>query len=195
MRVAEIKRKTNETDIYLKLNIDGTGERKIDTGVGFFDHMLDLFAKHGLFDLTVECKGDTYVDAHHTVEDVGIALGEAFKSALGDKKGIKRYGSFYLPMDETLALTAVDLGGRVYLHFEADFPNLMLGTMASELVKEFFFGFVRGSNMNLHMKLIHGENSHHIAEAFFKGFGRAMDEATQIDARMQNSIPSTKGVI
>lgn len=195
MRTSQIKRKTNETDIDIKLNIDGSGKRNIDTGVGFFDHMLDLFAKHGLFDLDVSCKGDTYIDAHHTVEDIGIALGEAFKEALGNKGGINRYGSFYLPMDETLALVAVDLGGRVYLHFEGEFKSPMLGNMASELVKEFFFGFVRGSNMNLHLKLIHGENSHHIAEAFFKGFGRAMDIATAIDPRLAGSIPSTKGVI
>lgn len=195
MRTSQIKRKTNETDIDIKLNIDGSGKRNIDTGVGFFDHMLDLFAKHGLFDLDVSCKGDTYIDAHHTVEDIGIALGEAFKEALGNKGGINRYGSFYLPMDETLALVAVDLGGRVYLHFEGEFKSPMLGNMASELVKEFFFGFVRGSNMNLHLKLIHGENSHHIAEAFFKGFGRAMDISTAIDPRLAGSIPSTKGVI
>jgi len=195
VRTSQIKRKTNETDIDIKLNIDGSGKRNIDTGVGFFDHMLDLFAKHGLFDLDVSCKGDTYIDAHHTVEDIGIALGEAFKEALGNKGGINRYGSFYLPMDETLALVAVDLGGRVYLHFEGEFKSPMLGNMASELVKEFFFGFVRGSNMNLHLKLIHGENSHHIAEAFFKGFGRAMDIATAIDPRLAGSIPSTKGVI
>lgn len=195
MRKAEVVRKTNETDISIKLNIDGTGQRKIDTGVGFFDHMLDLFAKHGMFDLEVVCKGDTYIDAHHTVEDIGIALGEAFAEAWGNKAGINRYGSFYLPMDETLALVAVDLGGRVFLHFEAEFTIPMLGTMATELVKEFFYGFVRAANMNLHIKLIHGENNHHIAEAFFKGFARAMDVATIIDPRLAGSIPSTKGVI
>ncbi len=195
MRKAEVVRKTNETDISIKLNIDGTGKRKIDTGVGFFDHMLDLFAKHGLFDLEVVCKGDTFIDAHHTVEDVGIALGEAFAEAWGNKAGINRYGSFYLPMDETLALVAVDLGGRVFLHFEAEFTSPMLGTMATELVKEFFYGFVRAANMNLHIKQIHGENNHHIAESFFKGFARAMDQATQIDPRLEGKIPSTKGVI
>lgn len=195
MRKAEVVRKTNETDISIKLNIDGTGKRKIDTGVGFFDHMLDLFAKHGLFDLEVICKGDTFIDAHHTVEDVGIALGEAFAEAWGNKAGINRYGSFYLPMDETLALVAVDLGGRVFLHFEAEFTSPMLGTMATELVKEFFYGFVRAANMNLHIKQIHGENNHHIAESFFKGFARAMDQATQIDPRLEGKIPSTKGVI
>ncbi len=195
MRKAEVVRKTNETDISIKLNIDGTGKRKIDTGVGFFDHILDLFAKHGLFDLEVVCKGDTFIDAHHTVEDVGIALGEAFAEAWGNKAGINRYGSFYLPMDETLALVAVDLGGRVFLHFEAEFTSPMLGTMATELVKEFFYGFVRAANMNLHIKQIHGENNHHIAEAFFKGFARAMDQATQIDPRLEGKIPSTKGVI
>lgn len=195
MRTAEINRKTNETDIKIKLNIDGKGIRKINTGVGFFDHMLDLFAKHGLFDLEVECMGDLYIDAHHTVEDVGIALGEAFKVALGDKKGIKRYGSFYMPMDETLSLIAVDLGGRVYLHFEGELKSPMLGNMASELVKEFFWGFARALNFNLHIKLIHGENTHHIAESFFKGVARALDEATQIDPRLEGEIPSTKGVI
>ncbi len=195
MRKAEVVRKTNETDISIKLNIDGTGKRKIDTGVGFFDHMLDLFAKHGLFDLEVVCKGDTFIDAHHTVEDVGIALGEAFAEAWGNKAGINRYGSFYLPMDETLALVAVDSGGRVFLHFEAEFTSPMLGTMATELVKEFFYGFVRAANMNLHIKQIHGENNHHIAESFFKGFARAMDQATQIDPRLEGKIPSTKGVI
>ena len=195
MRTAEINRKTNETDIKIKLNIDGKGIRNINTGVGFFDHMLDLFAKHGLFDLEVTCKGDTYIDAHHTVEDVGIALGDAFRLALGDKKGIKRYGSFYIPMDETLSLIAVDLGGRVYLHYEAILPSPMLGEMASELVKEFFFGFSRALNCNLHIKLIHGENTHHIAESFFKGCARALDIATQIDERLEGEIPSTKGVI
>ncbi len=195
MRTAKVTRKTNETNISIKLNIDGRGERKIDTGVGFLDHMLDLFAKHGLFDLEVICKGDTFIDAHHTVEDVGIALGEAFNKAWGDKSGINRYGSFYLPMDETLALVAVDLGGRVFLHFEAEFTSSMLGTMATELVKEFFYAFARAANMNLHIKLIHGGNNHHIAESFFKGFARAMDIATQIDSRLEGNIPSTKGVI
>ena len=195
MRTAEINRKTNETDIKIKLNIDGKGVRNINTGVGFFDHMLDLFAKHGMFDLDVECMGDVYIDAHHTVEDVGIALGDAFRMALGDKRGINRYGSFYMPMDETLSLIAVDLGGRNYLHFEAALPSPMLGTMASELVKEFFFGFSRAHNCNLHIKLKHGENTHHIAESFFKGCARALDIATQIDPRLEGAIPSTKGVI
>lgn len=169
MRTAEINRKTNETDIKIKLNIDGKGIRNINTGVGFFDHMLDLFAKHGLFDLEVTCKGDTYIDAHHTVEDVGIALGDAFRLALGDKKGIKRYGSFYMPMDETLSLIAVDLGGRVYLHYEAILPSPMLGEMASELVKEFFFGFSRALNCNLHIKLIMGKILIILQKAFLRG--------------------------
>lgn len=195
MRSAFRERKTRETDIKIKFGIDGTGKIDLDTGVGFLDHMLELFAKHGQFDLEVKCNGDLQVDAHHTVEDIGIALGECLREALGDKKGINRYGSFYLPMDESLALVAIDLGGRTYLHFEAPIPSPMLGTMASELVKEFFFAFSRAANMNIHIKLIHGENSHHIAEAIFKGFARALDHATIIDERIKNIIPSTKGMI
>jgi imidazoleglycerol-phosphate dehydratase len=195
VRKAEINRITKETKINISLNVDGTGKNNIDTGVGFLDHMLILFAKHGLFDLDIKCDGDLYIDAHHTVEDIGIALGAAFKQALGDKKGIKRYGDIYLPMDETLCLVAVDLGGRNYLHFEANFPSPFLGTMSSELIKEFFFGFSRECGINLHIKIIHGENSHHMSEAMFKGFARAMDFATSIDSRIVNEIPSTKGVI
>lgn len=195
MRTTTIERDTFETKIKLNLNIDGSGKSAIKTGVGFLDHMLTLFAKHGQFDLDIVCEGDLDVDAHHTVEDIGIALGDAFKQALGDKKGINRYADMHLPMDETLCLVAVDLGGRNYLHFEAEFLCPFLGRMASELVEEFFFGFSRAAGINLHIKLIHGKNSHHIAEAMFKGFGRVMDRATQIDERIANQIPSTKGVI
>ncbi len=195
MRNAAINRKTRETDIELSFNIDGTGKFEIDTGVGFLDHMLELFTRHGRFDLAVKCKGDLEVDAHHTVEDIGIVLGSAIKESLGDMKGIKRYGSFYLPMDETLCLVALDISGRSYLHFEAEFLTPMLGSMASELVKEFFFALSRSADINIHIKQIHGENAHHVAEAIFKGFARALDEATIIDERIKGEIPSTKGVI
>ncbi len=195
MRSSEINRKTRETDIELSFNIDGTGKFEIETGVGFLDHMLELFTRHGRFDLKVKCNGDLEVDAHHTVEDIGIVLGNAIKESLGDMKGIKRYGSFYLPMDETLCLVALDISGRSYLHFEAELKTLMLGTMASELVKEFFFALSRSADINIHIKEIHGENTHHVVEGIFKGFARALDEATMIDERIRGEIPSTKGVI
>ena len=195
MRSSEINRKTRETDIELSFNIDGTGKFEIETGVGFLDHMLELFTRHGRFDLKVKCNGDLEVDAHHTVEDIGIVLGNAIKESLGDMKGIKRYGSFYLPMDETLCLVALDISGRSYLHFEAELKTPMLGTMASELVKEFFFALSRSADINIHIKEIHGENTHHVVEGIFKGFARALDEATMIDERIRGEIPSTKGVI
>ena len=195
MRSSEINRKTRETDIELSFNIDGTGKFEIETGVGFLDHMLELFTRHGRFDLKVKCNGDLEVDAHHTVEDIGIVLGNAIKESLGDMKGIKRYGSFYLPMDETLCLVALDISGRSYLHFEAELKTPLLGTMASELVKEFFFALSRSADINIHIKEIHGENTHHVVEGIFKGFARALDEATIIDERIRGEIPSTKGVI
>ena len=194
MRNATIIRKTNETDINLTLSLD-KGERKIDTGCGFLDHMLDLFAKHGNFGLEVTCKGDTHVDFHHTVEDVGIALGEAFNQALGNKKGIVRYGSMILPMDEALILSAVDLSGRAHLSFSLNIPAKKLGTFDTELVKEFFLGFVRSAACTLHIQQLAGKNSHHIIEGAFKSVGRSMKAACAIDAENPDSIPSTKGVL
>ena len=194
MRNATIIRKTNETDINLTLSLD-KGERKIDTGCGFLDHMLDLFAKHGNFGLEVTCKGDTHVDFHHTVEDVGIALGEAFSEALGNKKGIVRYGSMILPMDEALILSAVDLSGRAHLSFSLNIPAKRLGTFDTELVKEFFLGFVRSAACTLHIQQLAGKNSHHIIEGAFKSVGRSMKAACAIDAENPDSIPSTKGVL
>lgn len=194
MRNATIIRKTNETDIHLTLSLD-KGERKIDTGCGFLDHMLDLFAKHGNFGLEVTCKGDTHVDFHHTVEDVGIALGEAFNEALGNKKGIVRYGSMILPMDEALILSAVDLSGRAHLSFSLNIPAKRLGTFDTELVKEFFLGFVRSAACTLHIQQLAGKNSHHIIEGAFKSVGRSMKQACAIDKENPDSIPSTKGVL
>lgn len=193
-RVAELSRKTNETDISLSINIDGSGQNSISTGVGFFDHMLNLFAKHGLFDLTVKAKGDLEVDAHHTVEDIGIVLGHVIKQALGEKKSIKRYGSSYVPMDEALALVALDLSGRPFLAFDAKFGCERLGNMETELVEEFFRAVSFNAGMNLHIKVFYGNNTHHIIEAIFKAFGRALDEACQIDDRIQG-VMSTKGSI
>ena len=187
-------RNTKETNIELELNLDGTGKYDISTGVGFFDHMMELFTRHGLFDIKLKVKGDTYIDCHHSVEDAGIALGKAFKDALGDMKGIKRYGSFYLPMDETLTLSAVDISGRAYLYMDP-IPDKRVGDMESEMVKEFFWGFVRNAGITLHIKLIHGENTHHIIESIFKGVARALDQAVTIDSRTIGEIPSTKGVI
>jgi len=195
MRNAQIKRTTAETDIALNLSLDGTGKSEIATGVGFLDHMLTLFARHGRFDLTVSCKGDTFVDDHHSVEDIGIALGEAFREALGDKRGIVRYGSMMLPMDETLMLCAVDLSGRGMLRMKADFPTEKIGTFDTELVKEFFLAFARCSGATLHFQMLDGENSHHIAEGMFKAFGRAMREAVRIEEAFKDEIPSTKGVL
>ena len=194
MRTGQVIRNTKETNIELELNLDGTGKYDISTGVGFFDHMMILFTRHGLFDIKLKVEGDTYIDCHHSVEDAGIALGKAFKDALGDMKGIKRYGSFYLPMDETLTLSAVDISGRSFLHMDP-IPDKRVGDMESEMVKEFFWAFVRNAGITLHIKLIHGENTHHIIESIFKGVARALDQAVTIDDRIIGEIPSTKGVI
>ena len=195
MRIAEINRKTNETDIRLRLDLDGTGKSEINSSVGFLDHMLTLFSRHGRFDLTLVCDGDTYVDDHHSVEDIGIALGQAFEQALGDKRGIVRYGSFILPMDETLILSAVDISGRSYLNFDLHIPTQKVGTFDTELCEEFFLGFVRNANLTLHLKQLEGKNSHHIIEGAFKCFGRTMKQAVAIDQNYKNEIPSTKGVL
>ncbi len=195
MRTAKTVRKTNETDIIINLNIDGTGVYKNDTGCGFLNHMLDLFAKHGQFDLNINCKGDVYVDYHHTTEDVGIALGEAFLTALGDKTGIKRYGDVIIPMDETLVLCAVDFSGRCCVIDKLDIPSEKVGDFDTELVDEFFAGFSRSSKITLHIKKIYGTNSHHIIEAAFKAFARAIKNAVTIDDSLKNQIPSTKGVL
>ncbi len=195
MRTAEIKRTTKETDIALTLDLDGTGKSEINSGVGFLDHMLTLFAKHGRFDLTLTCNGDTYVDDHHSVEDIGIALGQAFDMALGDKRGIVRYGSFILPMDETLILSAVDISGRSYLNYDLHIPTDKVGTFDTELTEEFFWGFVRNANLTLHIKQLEGKNSHHIIEGAFKCVARTMKQAVAIDPRFSDEIPSTKGVL
>ena len=195
MREAEIIRKTAETDIALKLNIDGAGKSDIETGVGFLNHMLTLFAKHGRFDLDIRCQGDTDVDDHHTVEDIGIALGDAFAKALGDKKGITRYGSAIIPMDESLILTAVDFSGRCYLGFALDIPTAKVGTFDTELVEEFWMGFARSAACNLHIRKIAGTNSHHIIEGAFKSAARSMREAVRIEEAFADEIPSTKGVL
>ena len=195
MRTADIKRNTSETQIMLKLNLDGTGKSEIATGCGFLDHMLVLFAKHGRFDLTVCCKGDTWVDDHHTVEDIGIALGEAFRTALGEKKGITRYGSQILPMDEALILTAVDLSGRGYLGYDLQIPAQKVGTFDTELVEEFWIGFVRNAQCTLHIRQMAGNNSHHIIEGAFKSAGRSFRAAVAVEAQFADEIPSTKGVL
>ncbi len=193
MRQTTIKRTTAETDIDLTLCLDGSGKVSVDTGCGFLDHMLTLFAKHGGFDLSVACKGDTYVDDHHTVEDVGICLGKAIATALGDKRGIYRYGFFILPMDESLVLTAVDLSGRATLCCELALPAQKVGTFDTELVEEFFAALVRSSEMTLHIKQMAGKNTHHIIEGTFKSFARSLKAAVAIDEKNANSIPSTKG--
>lgn len=195
MRTAQITRTTKETDIRLTLNLDGTGKSEIHSGVGFLDHMLTLFAKHGRFDLELTCNGDTEVDDHHSVEDIGIALGQAFEQALGDKRGIVRYGSFILPMDETLILSAVDISGRSYLNYDLQIPTQKVGTFDTELTEEFFLGFVRNANLTLHLKQLEGKNSHHIIEGTFKSFGRTMKQAVAIDENFRDEIPSTKGVL
>lgn len=195
MRISEINRKTYETDIKLTLNLDGTGKSEIDTGCGFLDHMLTLFAKHGRFDLNVACVGDTYVDDHHTVEDIGIALGDAFSVALGDKKGIIRYGNMILPMDEALILSAVDLSGRGHLEYDLDIPTDKVGAFDTELVVEFFLAFVRNAKCTLHIKSLAGRNSHHIIEGAFKSVARSLKDAVSIDAEYKDEIPSTKGVL
>lgn len=195
MRIATINRKTNETDISLTLNIDGTGKSEINSGCGFLDHMLTLFAKHGRFDLTLTCKGDTEVDDHHTTEDIGISLGLAFKEALGDKKGITRYGYMVLPMDEALILTAIDFSGRAYLGYDMDIPAEKVGTFDTELVEEFWYGFVRNAECTLHIKEIDGLNSHHIIEGAFKSAGHSIKDAVKIDPELKDEILSTKGVL
>ncbi len=194
-RIAYIERKTNETDIKMELHIDGSGRTKIDTGIGFFDHMLNSFARHGFFDLKTVVKGDLYVDSHHTIEDTGIVLGEAIKKAVGDKKGIKRYGQRLLPMDETLVMCAIDLSGRPYLCFDMDFTTSQVGYFDTEMVKEFFYAVSYAAGMNLHIKQINGSNNHHLIEAAFKAFAKALDEATQIDSRMKDTVLSTKGTL
>lgn len=195
MRNSEIKRKTAETDISLKLDIDGMGENKIDTGCGFLDHMLTLFSRHGGFDLELKCIGDTNVDYHHTVEDIGIVLGKALNEALGEMRGIKRYGSFILPMDESLILSAVDISGRSYLGFKLNIPTQRVGDFDTELVREFFEAFVRNANITLHISQLEGYNSHHIIEGAFKSVARSLKEAVAIEERFKNQIPSTKGVL
>lgn len=195
MRSAAITRKTAETDIALRLALDGTGRTEISTGVGFLDHMLTLFARHGRFDLSVTCVGDTYVDDHHSTEDIGIALGEAFREAVGEKRGINRYGSILLPMDEALVLCAADLSGRSTLRFDMTLPAQKVGTFDTELVEEFFLAFTRSAAVTLHLKQLDGSNTHHIIEAAFKGFGRALRQAVAIDPAAAGDIPSTKGVL
>lgn len=195
MRNASINRKTAETDIQLKLELDGSGSSAIATGCGFLDHMLTLFAKHGNFDLIVTCQGDTQVDDHHTVEDIGIALGQAFTQAIGDKKGICRYGNMILPMDESLILSAVDLSGRSYLGYALQIPTEKVGTFDTELVEEFFYGFVRNCPCSLHIQQLAGSNSHHIIEGAFKSVARSLRQAVSIDAACADKIPSTKGVL
>ena len=193
-RKAEVKRKTKETDITLSINLDGSGKAEIDTGIGFFDHMLEGFARHGLFDLTVKCKGDLNVDCHHSIEDTGIVLGEAILKALGDKKDIKRYGNMILPMDEALVMTAIDLSGRPYFSYDIRFNGGKCGDMDTEMCREFFYAVSYSAKMNLHMKMMDGMNDHHIMEAAFKSFGRSLDQATMIDDRIKG-ILSTKGVL
>ncbi len=193
-RIGSRKRKTKETDISLTINLDGQGRNKIDTGIPFFDHMLDGFARHGLFDLELQVNGDIEVDSHHTIEDVGIVLGQAIADALGGKAGIKRYGYFVLPMDETLALCAVDLSGRPYLKYSGDFTVPRLGTMDTEMVREFFYAVSYSAAMNLHVKILEAGNNHHMAEAMFKAFGKALDMAVSIEPRI-TEVWSTKGTL
>ena len=193
-RIAQVDRTTKETDIHITLNIDGSGKSDIQTGIGFFDHMLEGFSKHGFFDLSCQVKGDLYVDGHHTVEDTGIVLGQAIKEAVGDKKGIRRYGYFILPMDETLTLCAVDLCGRPYLRFECDFPVERVGALDTELVKEFFYAVSYSAGMNLHIKMLSEGNAHHMIEAMFKAFAKALDMACSRDERI-NDVLSTKGAL
>ena len=195
MRSAEIKRTTAETDITLKLNLDGKGKNKIDTGCGFLDHMLTLFATHGRFDLTIKCKGDTYVDYHHTTEDVGICLGQAVNKALGNKKGLTRYGSMILPMDEALILSAIDLSGRSFFVKDLNIPATKVGDFDTELAEEFFIAFARTAECTLHIKQLSGSNSHHIIEGMFKSVARSLRQAVSIDANAKDEVPSSKGVL
>ena len=194
-RIAYVERKTNETEIKLELHLDGGGKTKIDTGIGFFDHVLNSFARHGFFDLKLLVKGDLYVDSHHTIEDTGIVLGEAIKKAVGDKKGFKRYGQRFLPMDESLVLCAVDLSGRPYFSYDMDLTVDQVGYFDTEMVREFFYAVSYSAGMNLHLKQFSGSNNHHIIEAAFKAFAKALDEATQIDSRMKETVLSTKGTL
>lgn len=189
-----INRKTKETEISMEFSLDGSGKAQIETGIGFFNHMLESFTRHGFFDMKLSVKGDLYVDSHHTVEDTGIVLGQAIKAALGDKQGIKRYGSFILPMDETLVLCAIDLSGRPYLVYDLDFTADKVGYMETELVKEFFYAISYSAGMNLHIKKLNGGNNHHMIEAAFKAFAKALDEASRFDDRIQGVL-STKGSI
>ncbi len=195
MRKSEIQRKTAETDIKLSLSLDGSGRSDIDTGCGFFDHMLTLFAAHGKFDLSVKCVGDTAVDYHHSIEDIGICLGLAFSEAIGDCKGIKRYGNMILPMDESLILCAIDISKRAYLNCDLEICAERIGTFDTELVEEFFLAFVRNANITLHIKKLDGKNAHHIVEATFKAFARALAQAVSINEDAKDEIPSTKGVL
>lgn len=195
MRTVEAERITNETDIRLKLSVDGQGAYSVDTGCGFLNHMLELFTRHGGFNLELSCRGDVEVDDHHTVEDVGIALGQAFAKALGDKRGITRYGSMLLPMDEALILCALDISGRAFLDYQVSLPTEKIGTFDTQLVEEFFAAFSRSLGLTLHLNQMAGTNSHHIAEACFKGFGRALAQACAIDEKRKFDIPSTKGVL
>ena len=194
-RCATINRKTNETDISITIDLDGSGKADIDTGIGFFDHMLNSFAKHGFFDLTVKCKGDLYVDSHHTIEDCGIVLGQAIKKALGDKAGIRRYSGFMMPMDEALIVAAVDLSGRPYLVYDLNLEVPVLGTFDTEMVKEFFYAVSYSAEKNINIKQITGSNTHHIIEAAFKGFANALSLAVELDPRLKGGVLSTKGSI
>lgn len=195
MRTAKTERKTAETDITLTLNIDGRGESTVNTGCGFLDHMLTLFSKHGRFDLSVSCIGDTNVDYHHTTEDIGIVLGKAFSEALADKKGVRRYGNAIIPMDEALILSAVDISGRAYLGYKAQIPTEKVGDFDTQLVEEFWLGFVRSSDITLHINMLEGCNSHHIIEGIFKSVARSLKEAVTVDERFKDEIMSTKGVL
>ncbi|MCI9141501.1 MAG: imidazoleglycerol-phosphate dehydratase HisB [Lachnospiraceae bacterium] len=194
MRTATVDRTTKETDISVTLNLDGTGVSEISTGIGFFDHMLEGFSRHGFFDLKCQVKGDLHVDGHHTVEDTGIVLGQALAKALGDKKGIRRYGYFILPMDDALALCAIDLSGRPFLQFDCDFPAERVGEMDTELVREFFYAVSYSAGMNLHIRMLSGYNAHHMTEAIFKAFAKALDQAVETDSRI-GGVLSTKGML
>ena len=194
-RKATVKRDTLETKIQVSLNLDGNGKAKLDTGVAFLEHMLDQVARHGMFDLDVQAKGDLHIDAHHTVEDVGITLGQAFAQAVGDKKGLRRYGHAYVPLDEALSRVVVDFSGRPGMEYHASYPRAMIGEFDVDLLKEFFQGFVNHANVTLHIDNIRGANAHHIAETIFKAFGRALRVAVEVDPRMQDVVPSTKGTL
>lgn len=195
MRTGQVSRRTAETDVRVELRLDGSGETRIGTGIGFLDHMLELFGRHALFDLVVEVKGDLHVDGHHTAEDTGIALGQAFAQALGDKRGVARYASLHLPMDETLTRVAVDISGRPFLVFKADFPTERVGGFDTELVREFFQAFAMNAGVTLHVETLYGLNSHHIAESCFKGLARALRAAVALDPREGDRVPSTKGTL